>query len=78
MDDIEQDSKLNNLRMVEIPEEEGEILQQKVLEIVTKKLNLQTINENDIDLCYRPGKTNESKNRDVIARFASREKRNLI
>ena len=78
MDDIEQDSKLNNLRLVGIPEEEGEILQQKVLEIATKRLNLQTISESDIDLCYRLGKTNESKTRDVIVRFGSREKRNLI
>ncbi len=78
MDDIEQDSKLDNLRIVGIPEEEEEILQQKVLEIANEKLNLQTINEEDINLCYRLGKANQSKTRDVIVRFSSREKRNLI
>ena len=78
MDDIEQDSKLNNLRIVGIPEEEGEVLHQKILQIATKKLNLQTISESDINLCYRLGKTDGSKARDVIVRFSSRDKRNLI
>ncbi len=78
VDDIEQDSKLNNLRMVGIPEEEGEMLQQKVLEVVNEKLNLQTICETDINMCYRLGKVNESRTRDLIVRFNSREKRNLV
>ncbi len=78
IDDIEQESKLHNLRMVGIPEEEGEIIQQKVLEIANEKLNLQSITENDINLCYRLGKSSDSKTRDVIVRFVSREKRNLI
>ena len=78
MDDIEQDSKLDNLRMVGIPEEEGEILKNKVIEITNEKLNLHNISESDINLCYRLGKTNESKTRDVIVRFNNREKRNLI
>ncbi len=78
MDDIEQESKLDNLRIVGIPEEEEEILQQKVLEIANEKLNLPTINEEDINFCYRLGKANQSKTRDVIVRFINREKRNLI
>ncbi len=53
-------------------------MQQRVFEIATKKLNLQTISESDIDLCYRMGKANESKTRDVILRFGCREKRNLL
>ena len=59
MDDIEQDSKLNNLRLVGIPEDEGELLQEKVLVIANEKLNLQTISESDISQCYRLGKANE-------------------
>ncbi len=78
IDDIEQESKLNNLRLVGIHEEEAEILQQKVVEIIRDKLNLQAINGSDINTCYRLGKPNESKTRDVIVRFNSRDKRNLI
>ena len=54
------------------------MLQQKILEIVNEKLNLQNIHEKDINSCYRLGKTNEPRTRDVIVRFGSREKRNLI
>ncbi len=78
IDDIEQDSKMNNLRFAGIPEEEGEDLQNKVLVITKEKLNLQSISENDIDLCYRLGRAVEGKHRDVLVRFQSRDKRNLI
>ncbi len=78
IDDIEQDSKMNNLRFAGIPEEEGEDLQSNVLVITKEKLNLQSISESDIDLCYRLGRSVEGKNRDILVRFQSRDKRNLI
>ncbi len=78
IDDIEQDSKMNNLKFVGIPEEEGENLMDKVLVITNEKLNLQSISKSDIDLCYRLGRLVEGKNRDILVRFQSREKRNLI
>ncbi len=78
LDDIEQDSKMNNLRFVGIPEEEEEDLRNKVLVITRQKLNLQSISECDIDLCYRLGQAVEGKDRDILVRFQSREKRNLI
>ncbi len=78
MDTLEQESKLNNLRFAGIPEEEDEILKEKILNIVKVKLNLNVIGENDIDLCYRLGKSSVAKVRDVMVKFTSREKRNLI
>ena len=81
IDDLEQDSKLNNLRIVGISEDVDigdENLQQKLLTIANGKLNLQTITEDDIDQCYRLGEPNNLKARDVIVRFNSREKRNLV
>ncbi len=78
IDDIEQESKMNNLRFVGIPEEEGEDLQNKVLVIIKEKLNLQSICANEIDLCYRLGRAVEGKHRDIMVRFQSRDKRNLI
>ncbi len=78
IDDIEQESKLNNLRFVGIPEEEGEDLHNKVLNITKEKLNLQSIAGSDIDLCYRLGRAVDGKHRDILVRFQSRDKRNLI
>ena len=81
IDDLEQESKLNNLRIVGIAEDadiDEENLQQKFLTIANEKLNLQAITKDDIDQCYRLGKPNDHKPRDVIVRFNSREKRNLV
>ncbi len=81
IDDLEQESKLNNFCIVGIPEDvdiDDENLQQKLLTIANEKLNLQTITGDDIDQCYRFGKPNNLKARDVIVRFKSREKRNLV
>ena len=78
IDALEQESKLNNLRFACIPEEEDEILKEKILNIVKVKLNLNVIDEDDIDLCHRLGKSSDTKVRDVMATFTSREKRNLI
>ena len=78
MDNLEQESKMNNLRIVGIPEEDHENLQKKVLSIVKQKLNIDSVEEADIDLCYRLGRTSDSKVRDVIVKFTTRDKRNLI
>ncbi len=78
LDDLEQESKLNNLRMAGIVEEDGESPQEKVLKIIQEELSLQTICERDIDLCYRLGRATESKVRDILVRFHSRQKRNLV
>ncbi len=81
IDDLEQESKLNNLRIVGIPEDinvNDENLLQKFLTIANEKLNLQAITKDDIDQCYRLGKPNDLKARDVIVRFNNREKRNLV
>ncbi len=78
LDDMEQESKMNNLRISGMPEEEDEILKIKVLSIANEKLNLPSITEDDIDVCYRLGKEKDSKTRDVLVRFTNREKRNLM
>ncbi len=78
LDDLEQDSKMNNLRFAGIPEVEGEDLRNEILVITKEKLNLLSISESDIDLCYRLGRAVEGKHRDILVRFQSRDKRNLI
>ncbi len=78
IDNLEQDSKMNNLRIVGIPEEQDENLRHRILTIVQQKLNLETIGEIDIGKCYRLGKAKDSKVRDVIAKFTSRDSRNLV
>ena len=78
IDHLEQDSKMNNLRIVGIPEEQDENLQQKFLDITQHKLNLASVEEDDIGQCYRLGKTRDGKDRDVIVKFTSRETRNLV
>ncbi len=78
MDRLEQESKMNNLRIVGIPEEDGEKLQNKVLSITKQKLNLDAVEDSDIDLCYRLGRARDSMVRDVIVKFTSRDKRNLV
>ena len=78
LDRLEQESKLNNLRIVGIAEEDDEDLKNKVLSITKHKLNLDAVCDDDIDICYRLGKACDSKVRDVIVKFTGREKRNLV
>ena len=78
IDSLEQDSKMKNLRIVGIPEEPSEDLQQKIFMLATQKLDLQSIEEEDIDQCYRLGKVNNLKARDVIVKFKSKERRDLV
>ena len=49
-----------------------------MLSITKQKLNLDAVEESDIDLCYRLGRAYDSKVRDVIVKFTSRDKRNLV
>ena len=60
IDTLEQDSKMNNLRIVGIPEAIDEDLQHKILDMIQQKLNLSSIGEADIRQCYRLGKANKA------------------
>ncbi len=40
-------------------------------------MNLDSVEETDIDLCYRLGRASDSKVRDVIVKFTTRDMHNL-
>ncbi len=78
IDQIEQDKKLNNIRIVGIAESEGEDAIEKVLN-TTNKLNLpDKIKANDIASACRMGKCNSGKSRDILVTFRHREKRDTV
>ncbi len=75
---LEQQSKMKNLRIVGLPEENGEDLEEKIIDLVQDNLNLTTIDSSDIETTCRLGKAAHSKTRDVLVRFRDEDTRNLI
>ncbi len=78
IDQFEQDKKLNNIRIVGLPENEGENILTKVLD-TTNKLNLPNeIKDSDIQNACRMGRHSPEKSRDVLVTFKFREKRDAV
>ncbi len=78
LEHLEQQSKMKNLRIAGISEENGEDLEEKIIDIVQDQLNLTSIDISDIQTAYRLGKATHSKARDVIVKFREEDTRNLI
>ncbi|CAH1970073.1 unnamed protein product [Acanthoscelides obtectus] len=68
LDNIQQHMKSNNLRLIQIPEAEGEILTDKLYDIFTNKMNVN-INKSEITAVYRVGRRNDTKPRHVLVSF---------
>lgn len=73
--DIEQYSRSNNIKVINLPEDNGEtadVTTAKVVHLLNDKMGT-TLQISDIDIAHRIGKkTDSNKSRTVIARFISR------
>ena len=78
IDAIEQNGRMNSVRIFGIDEQEDEDTSQLVAEAVTKHLKIK-VSKNDIDVSHRLGGTNANadsgKPRPIIAKFVRREMR---
>ncbi len=78
IDRLEQDKKMNNIRIVGIPEEEDKDIREKVLE-TTKKLKLpKQIQDEDLHRVCRMGRQRLNKSRDILVTFKQHEIRDIV
>lgn len=76
---LEQYSRRNSLRLFGVPDEPNEDTEHKVIDIVSRKMNVE-LPEFAIDRCHRIGirKDNHSKPRQIIVKFTSYKFRNMV
>lgn len=81
INDIEQYSRKNNVRVSGIPETGNETAEQSI-EIVVEKLNNKiadlNLQRDDIDIAHRLGRQKKDKTRQIIVKFSSRLKRDEL
>ena len=70
IDKIEQENKINNLWIFQLPEKNEENTKDEVINLINKKLNMQ-LSSKDIESCYRVGKKDPTKRRGIFIRFHS-------
>lgn len=78
MDYLDDQSRRNNLRIVGIPEEQGENWEQcqnKIAKIMKDKLNIPEAN---IERAHRVGKVSSQRARDIVAKFARFPEREAV
>nr|CAH7764617.1 unnamed protein product [Callosobruchus chinensis] len=68
LDKVQQHIKNNNLRLMQVPEAEGENLLDKVYDVFTNKMKVD-INKSEITAVYRVGRRNDTKPRHVLVSF---------
>ncbi len=73
VDSIDQKQREATVRIVGIPEEDGENLEKKVLKLAKNSLGLKKMKATDVKSIHRSGKKKETKCRDVIVQFANKE-----
>lgn len=77
VDNLEQYSRRNCLRVFGVKEEVGENTEDKVREIFSSKLCVK-VEPSDIDRCHRVGKLNAKKSRPIIIKLVSYKTRATI
>lgn len=77
LDDLEQYSRRNSLRLYGVPEEAGENTNVLVLDIFNSTLNVN-LSTTDIDRTHRIGRTSEKKPRAIIIKFVSYQSKSLV
>ncbi len=69
IDQLEQWTKANNIRIAGMKEEEGEDIIAKVIDLARGRMNIQHIEAADIKEVGRMGKPNQMKTRDILVKF---------
>ncbi len=78
LDSLEQKQREQRVRITGIPEEEGENLTKKLLDLAKKKIWLKKLKDTDIVEIYRSGKQKIARTRDVIVQFESKLTRDSL
>ncbi len=78
IDQLEQFTKANNIRIVGMKEEDGEDIRRKVIDLAQSQLNIQNIGIDTIKEAGRMGKRNPTKTRDVLVIFNNSTLRDQI
>ena len=78
IDQLEQLTKANNIRIAGMKEEEGEDIRAKVIGVVRDRLKICDIKLEDIKEVGRMGKPNETMKRDVLVKFNNSTLRDQI
>ena len=78
MDQLEQGTKENNIKISGMMEDEGEDIRAKVVDLVKDQLKLQTMGIDDIKYAGRMGKKNQNKARDILVKLNSNTLRDTI
>lgn len=76
-DSLEQYTRRNNLRMFGVQEDTKEDVEQKVRDVIKKKLNI-ALEDCAVERCHRIGKLIRDKPRPIIIKFLSYKQRNLV
>ncbi len=69
IDQLEQGTKMSNIKITGIIEEEEEDIKAKVVDLIRDQLKVYSIKLEDINEAGRMGKKNHTKTRDVIVKF---------
>ena len=69
IDQLEQGTKANNIKISGVKEEEGEDITAKVVDIVRDQLKVHNMNSDDIKDAGRMGKKTETNTRDILVKF---------
>ncbi len=78
VDQLEQDKKMNSIRIAGFPEEDDEHVHKKVLD-TTKKLKLpKQVQDEDLQSASRMGRPRPNKSRDILVTFKRWEIRDMV
>ncbi len=72
LDRVDQKQRETRLRIVGVPEEDGEEVMEKITRMAKKKLGIKTFKEDDVELTHRSGKKKQRKTRDIIVQFRTK------
>ena len=76
LDALEEKSKVNNVRIVNFPEVDGDKdVKLNITNMASDNLNIEDFEEEDVIRTWRLGRESANKTRDLIVTFTSREKR---
>ena len=78
IDQLEQNSKANNIRIAGVKEEDGENIRSKVMNLVKNQMEIHNIEPQDIKDAGRMGKKSQAKTRDVLVKFNNSAIRELV
>ncbi len=69
LDRIDQKQRETRLRIVGVPEEDGEEVLGKITQMAKNKLGIKSFKEDDVELTHISGKKKQRKTRDIIVQF---------